>query len=157
MATTAKTIRDLFKSQVFDHADILAYTNKTFNYDIEITTDKDLNNLKYDQKINFFSYQVLRSINYDITSMDGNANSYGYMYEVQINYYLEAEQNREAFNSCIDGMEKIEDTIHGQLGISWDSNVSNFRQEENGLPEIITIQEIECWKMTSLYTGYLYN
>lgn len=157
MATKVLTIRNLFNSQVFNHGNIQAITNNVFAYDIEITTDKDLNDLRYNQRINFFSYQALRSINYDITSMNGNGNDYGYIYEVQISYYLEAENESTAYNSCIDAMEKIEDTIHSELGLNWDGNVSLFRQEANGLPEIVTIQNIECWKMTSLYTGYLYN
>jgi hypothetical protein len=157
MTIGISTIRDLFQTKIFNHATIQGITTKTFNYDIDISTDKDLNNLKHNQRINFFSYQALRSIDYEITSMNGNANDYGYRYEVQINYYLESENKSESFNQVIDRMEIIENLIHSELGIRWDNTVEVFRQEGNSLPEIITIQDIECWKMTSLYVGLKYN
>jgi hypothetical protein len=157
MSTSSATIRSVFQTAVFDHATIQAQTENIFSYDIEITTDKDLNNLRFNQEVNFYSYQVLRTINYEITSMNGNPNDYGYDYQVLINYYLEAENKPLNYNSAIDRMEALEDLIHSELTINWSNNVDSFSQTENTLPEIVSIQDIECWKITSLYTGLKYN
>lgn len=157
MALAISTIRALFQSQVFDHASITAITSKVYNYDIVVTIDNDLTALMYNQKINFFSYQALRSISYEASSNNGNANDYGYNYEVQISYYLEAENNSNAYNLAIDRMETVEDLIHSELGINWDDNVDVMTQIQTGLPELVTIQDVECWKITQLYSGLKYN
>lgn len=157
MKLTSKNIRDLFTDKIFNHSTIQNQTAKIFDYDVEITTDNDLTFLRYQQKINFYSFQVLRSINYEITSNNGNANDYGYDYEILINYFLEAENKRDAYNLVIDRLEALDDLIHSTLGIRWNDNVDLFRQSQIDLPQIESIQNVECWKMSVLYTGLKYN
>jgi hypothetical protein len=154
-AISASTIRTLVNTEIMAHASITAITDRAFDYDPLALTAKNINNLKYDQRINFFSFQVLRSIDLDATSLNGNV-GYGYSVECLFNYILEANQPQESYNQVIDRIEILDNLIISELGTRWSNNFNIARQSNSQLPEEILIDNVRCFKASVLWTGTIY-
>ena len=149
--STPSQIRSQWNTSVWSHADITAITEKIYSYDIVQRSQFESSKWYYEGKINFFTYLCTRGEDPE----DTMTNQVQYEHQVEVSYYKEADAAGAAYNSAIDSMVTVYDTVESELAGNWNSLINYYRrQAEPPTPELIELDGRQVWKITAIFTGF---
>lgn len=129
--TTSAQIRSAWETAIWEHATVIAMTDRIYDYDLTFLSTKETARLRYEQEINFFQCLVSRGQELRISSQIRQ------LFTVSIIYARESNVDGSNYHAVIDNMETVDGLIQSQLGTTWSGTV-DYYQLQNGPP---TIQE----------------
>ena len=144
--STAALVRAAWATNIFEHATVLAYTTKIYDYDITARSQKETARFRYNTGINFFTYLTTRG--HEVKEMGGASSSAiaHFNYQVEVRYYLEADTEGTNFNAVVDRLGTIDGLVVTQLGKTWDSTVDFYRpQQEPPTIQLIELDNKPVW------------
>lgn len=147
--STAAQIRAAWASQVFSDGTITAITDKAIAREFTEESKAELSKLRYEQEYNFFSYPVIRRATNRLIG-----GSVTYEYEVEVNYYLEADAAGVNYTAVQDAFDAVDALVLSGLGNNWNSTVDFSELPDTG-PEItsILIGDKQCWRGRKTYSA----
>lgn len=134
MSTIAE-IREVFKDNLFTDDDILAVTEKIYDYNLLTESESDYSKLKYKNKINFLTLQITRATQEKIS------NCAEYIYSIQLVYFLELDKEGVQEHACLAFLELLLTKIRTVLGGQLLDTVDGYLTNSN--PFTISLVDIE--------------
>ncbi len=157
--SSSAAVRAAWNTAIWTHATVTAITTSIYAYDIiqDLDSKKEVSRLYYNQKINFFMYQVVRSRTTP-ELRGGTSNIEHYAYEVLVSYALErdlAETTTSSahYNTVIDRLETVDGLVLSQLGKTWGNTVQYGDMQTVNPPKLVKLDGKECWLGSNLYVG----
>lgn len=148
--TTSADIEDAW-ADVWDHADILALTDKIHLYQITLESETEIAKLYSGTEVNFFEVLTART-QQSMQTATTLGETVNYKFLVEINYYRELDTDGTNFRAIRDAYETIFDLVKSELGNDWSNTVDLWHPDE-GYPSITetTLNNKKCWKGTHRY------
>lgn len=141
-------VRDSFDT-LFSDATLQAITPKIYDYDILEDSNLDNRKYRYQQKINFFIYNITKSIEKKQFGCEQE------IYNAEIKYYLEDKKNGSAQNDIRDAFETVHSKIKTVIGNTWDSSVDFYLTTDDPISvNTIDLGGRQAWVGTYNYQGY---
>lgn len=141
------TVRDAWKTLVFDSPDIRRLTVNSFPYDFTTETVGEESRLLEDGIVNFFSYLVSR------TSRIIGLRLKEFQFPVTIKYYLEDSPYGEAFEAVGSALDLVHDIISESP--TWGGTVDRYETRDAPVLSLINVGERPTWTGSFLFTGYI--
>lgn len=149
MTVLSTDIEEVWQSTIWEHPDIVAITPKSYQYDISVQSELDVDLLCYESEVNFFIAKTLRRSS-PILSQQTR-----YTFQVEVSYYLQqADIAQNTYRTVRDRLEALDDLVRTALGKTWGSTVDYW---EGGVPtpiREIEISERTCWTGAITYTAF---
>jgi len=147
MASTA-VVQAAWLAKIASHADLIAYTENIYFYDILEQSQKQKEKYYYKQEINFITILVSRAVRLEI------ANCETHIFEVIVNHYREHDRDGENQASIKACMETIERLVRTELGKTWDGTVDGYSLDETpSRLDPVIIDDKECWSTQRIFTA----
>jgi hypothetical protein len=150
--TTPEDIRVKWRTSIWNHASILAITDKVLEQDLTEETHKELSRLRYDQKINFFAFRVLQMTEQLLMG------KYRLRFQVEISYTRWANPSGSNYNLVADTMALVQNLVLSELGSTWDGLVANA-EPQNSFPNVsvVTVGDEPAFRAEYSYTAFICN
>ncbi len=127
MSNTADIV-EVWESEIWNDPDITSITSKIYNYEILQNSEKQEIKIRENEQINFCVFLVKRSpLQYEMTR------GRKYIYEVEIAYYREQDEDGAAHLAVIEFFETLDTLVKENLSYTWGGTVSTSRPGENVL------------------------
>ncbi len=150
--TTEAEVRSKWKTKVFDDATIQALTTKAHAFIVTDVSEKEVTQLLFNKKINFFEYLV-SCTERSITA--GQENRRQYEFRVDVRYTVQKDVSGANFNAVADGISAIRNKANSALGTDWDEIIDYTGLEVAASPIAEeTIGGIKCWRQSIGFTGF---
>ena len=152
MTATPEDIRVKWRTAIWNHASILAITNKVLEQDLTEVSHKEISKLRYNQKINFFSFRVLQSLEQLLMG------KYRLRFSVELSYTRFADPDGANYNLVCDAIATLQLLVLTELGSTWGGLVANA-EPQSGPPNVsvITIGDEPAFKADFNYSGFICN
>ena len=158
--STAAQVQAAWVSAIWQHATITAITDKIYGYEVTTASEKEVNNISFDQGINFIEHVTTRTPGQRELGGQGSALC---TFLVEVRYTKEKYKPGDAFDGdAFTDVRNFFDTLVGliesELGSNWDSSVDYFDYPDAGL-ELIE-QEVAgraCWRGIQRFQGVQYT
>lgn len=146
----SESVRAAWRTAIWEHADILALTDKIIEHDISEESHHELASLRFEQKINFFAFRVRRSVE----NLMGEKNRL--LFLVDISYTRWADPDGANYNEVLNGIETVQDLVISELGSNW-GGVVGGSEPQTGPPSIVvsTIGEDRVFRADFNYSGFI--
>lgn len=146
--TTNAQIRTAWNTYIWQNATIQAITDRIYDYDITVESAKEAAKLRYNQKINFFLYLVMRHTRPMIMGQQEQVCT------VQIRYFKEFDVGGTHWKDVVDSLQAVDDLVISALTSTWNNTVDYYRtQESPPTISLVTIEETSCWQGIFEYRG----
>lgn len=147
---SSESVRQAWRTAIWEHADILALTDKIIEHDISEESHHELASLRFEQKINFFAFRVRRSVE----NLMGEKNRL--LFLVDISYTRWADPDGANYNEVLNGIETVQDLVISELGSNW-GGVVGGSEPQAGPPSIVvsTIGEDRVFRADFNYSGFI--
>lgn len=152
--TLSSVIEDAWDDAVWTNSEILVITDKIFKYEITQDSEKETE-VYFEEEINFFEVLTGRGQKYLETSTT-IGRTIQYNYEVQVNYYREADTIGENYLAVRGVFETLIGVVIEELDDTWGSTVDYWRPQEDPI-EItqVLIDNKKTWKGVQSYFATL--
>lgn len=149
---TPEDIRAKWREKIWNHASILAITDKVLEQDLTEVTHKELAKLRFNQRINFFSFRVLQSLEQLLMG------KYRLRFSVELSYTRYADPDGANYNLVCDTIATLQLLALTELGSTWGGLVANGEPQE-GPPSVsvIMIGEEPAFKADFNYSAFICN
>lgn len=146
--TTNAQIRTAWNTYIWQNATIQAITDRIYDYDITVESAKEAAKLRYNQKINFFLYLVMRQSRPMIMGQHEQT------FTVQVRYFKEMNVGGSHWNDVVDAFSTIDDLVISALTSTWNNTVDYYRtQDSPPALSLVTIEETSVWQGIFEYRG----
>ena len=147
--TAGIEVRNAWESRVWSDPAVLILTDRIFMFDVTEDSQFDALKLIHEQRINFFTCQVLRS------SVPLIGGSVRYSFRVQVRYFLQQTDEAEStYNAVADRLELVDQLVLTTLGKTWGGTVDYY---DGAVPQDVvkvTVDDKECWRGGYTYSGF---
>lgn len=150
--TRSETIREAWRTAVWNHADIQDITEVLIEHDISEDSFHELARLRSatTRDVNFFAFRVSRGIQYMIN------NKISLLFSINISYVRRADPDGLNYNSALDAIEVLQELVVSELGTTWSSTVGgSMPQVEPPSISVTTIGEERVFKADYNYQGFI--
>lgn len=150
--TTIAAVKAVWLSEVFEHTDILAITDKILNYEITQDSEVELSVGYYQTEINFFEYLISKSER--IVEVGGQS-SPQYQFDVDVRYTLEQKPGGANYIAVNAAIETLCTVVRTELGATW--STLEVKTANEILPTEITSETInntKCFRKVVRFTAY---
>lgn len=144
-------VRLAWLNTLFPHADVAAFTDKVFGYEITEVSESEIEDLYFEQEVNFFECLVSREVESRIM---GGGTGAQVKFTVEVRYTVQKDTAGEAHQAITDALETVTAVAESTLGSTWQSTVDFFHHQE-GPPEIaaVDIAGTPCWRGSYKFFG----
>lgn len=154
MSTSAQ-IEAAWLAAIWNHADILAITNKLIKRPQGSLSEQEYKSLYTAKRLNFIEALTSRTArNNELANILGRATTYEYL--VQVSYYKDYEDDTTgaARLEVRDFFETLHGLVVSELGNTWSNTVEVWKPQE-GQPEITDLQidNKRTWRGSFSYTA----
>jgi len=150
--TRSETIREAWRTAIWDHADIQDITEVLIEHDISEDSFHELARLRSTttRDVNFFAFRVSRGIQYMIN------NKISLLFSINISYVRRADPDGLNYNLALDAIETLQELVVSELGTTWSSTVGgSMPQNEPPSIAVTTIGEERVFKADYNYQGFI--
>lgn len=152
MMLASSAIQEVWKEKVFCNSEILSLTNVLIEHEIVEDSHKEISSLRYETKINFFGFRVLRAL--EVLNMG----KYRLRFFVDVSYTKWADPEGHNYNDVRDGIEKIQEVVFTELGSTWNGLLASAQPQETPPSiSVITIGKESAFKADYSYSGFICN
>jgi hypothetical protein len=147
------TIETAWIDKIWQNLTILNITDKIHNFEITDTSQFELDQLSFNQELNYFEWVVTRAIQYQPIGAENEAVC---KIMVEIRYTRQKDTTGENWRSVRDVFSDLITLVHSELGSSWDSTVDFYTHQQD--PADITtdlINDVPCWRGTYRFEATL--
>lgn len=147
--STSQQIADIWRTYVFDHADIQDITTKVYDYQLTVDSEREITKWYYNQRINCVTYLTQYSTVFGLTEQEQRE------YLVTVTYYKQVDTDGTAYKAVRDFFETLKDLVLSELGHRWQETV-DFYNPPSETPEIseIEIGGEKCWQGQVVYQAF---
>lgn len=149
MTALSSAIDSAWLSNVWQNATILGYTDKILQRPIGTDSERELQDIRFEQYINCIEALTTRQV------ARGTTNVTYYEFKVEVTYYRKKDPQGLNWSEVRDFFEDLYSTVNSSLGSTWGGTVDFWRaQTEPAQITEFTLDKEAVWKGNFSYTGF---